>query len=462
MSRQQKTPPHDKKLEDAVIGAIILEPSCFDEVCTILKPECFYTEENMVIFRAFIEMTKKKITIDLITVTRELRETNNLEIVGGAYGISVKTNSVVSAMKVMEHSMVLYQMYALRQIALIGMRISERAYEPLADCFEVMEFASKSISDINYIGRTSVVRADQAYVSLVEDLRHSMEHGLPPGIETGFKNIDKYLKKQPGDLIICGARPGMGKTVHMLNEAKHTAMILKKPTAFFSLEMPVKKLVGRLAASISDVNSKSINNGIVSHSEIMSIESNYKKLKDAPLYFDDSPETTINMLGVKIRRMVKELKIEEVYIDYLQLVTGSGKSNREQEVAEITRTLKKIAKAENVAITAGCQLSRKVEERADKRPQLSDLRESGAIEQDADIIYFLFRPQYYNLINEQTGLYEGQSFNGRYLPGENLLIYDVAKYREGDLFVAPLIFYGKYQLIENYWLDGIPVEDKPF
>lgn len=447
---ENRTHPHDGEIEDAVIGAILLEPVCLIRVTGILRPECFYKTSNAEIFRAILKLDKDHNTIDILTVTQELKRTGKLERAGGAYEVSVKTNRIGSSANVERHALITYQYFVLRELSRLGMKLHNLSYEPNADALELLAIIQRDLSSIDYIGKNSFQKVGDVVIQVLDDNKKAIEAGAKFGIKSGFQNIDKFHVKQKQDFGVIAARPGMGKTAYMLAMAKNTAIEQKKPVAIFSLEMSTEKLVGRLMASESRVSSKDINQKHLDRPRLMTLGGGISKLLDAEIYIDDTPGLDVSLLRSKIRRMVADYAIEEVYIDYLQLMAGEKKGNREQEISYISRNLKMIAKEEDIPITALSQLVREVEKRNDKRPMLSDLRESGAIEQDADWVWFLFRPEYYDLADEHSGLYTGETFNGKHLPASNLLMVDCAKYREGALFHAALKFYGDYMLVENY------------
>lgn len=443
------------EIEELVIGSILLESDTLTRVTEILRPQCFYHERTREVFKAILSLDKKNHAIDIATVCEELKRTGKLEIVGGAYGVSTLSNKVASTAHIERHAAIIYEKFLLRELSGMGMRIHNLTNEPNADCFNILEMVQREIANIDFIGKSSVQHVGDVINEILIENRQAIENPklIVEGIPSGFYNVDKFFMKQKQDLGIIAARPGMGKTAYMLALAKHTAMTLKKPAAIFSLEMSTKKLVNRLMASESHLSAEKIGRKKLVSNELSQLGSGVSKLIDIPLYFDDTADLDINTLIAKIRRMKREFAVEEIYIDYLQLMSGEKKGNREQEISFMTRQLKKIAKQEDIPITALSQLSRKVDERANKKPQLSDLRESGAIEQDADWVLSLFRPEYYGI--ESNGVYDIETFEGRHLQAKNLLIVEALKYREGDLFSSALKFYGQFMLIENYDLDPL-------
>lgn len=442
--------PCAPEIEDALIGAILLEPEILPKVIAMLKPNCFYNSENGIIYTACINLHAKGKQVDILTTCEELKRIGRLESVGGAYSVSKKTNRVASAANAELHAAIVYEKFVLRELIRISNKTAMLCEEPKADALDVLENVFKELHEVDFIGKSNVQHVGDAAIKLLDEIKAIGPNGIRPGITTGHKGVDIHYTKQKQDLTIIAARPGQGKTAYMLSLAKHTAINLKKPVGIFSLEMSTVKLVGRLMASESNVSSKNINEKRITTGELISLGGGINRLIDAPIYIDDSPGVDIMSLRSKIRKMKQTYGVEEVYIDYLQLMASKEKGNREQEISHISRNLKMIAKEEDIPITALSQLSRKVEERPDKKPQLSDLRESGAIEQDADTVFFLMRPEYYGFGQDSGGEYHGQTFNGRHLSAAGLMLIDCAKYREGALFLAPLLFNGQFMQVTDH------------
>lgn len=439
------------EIEDALIGAVLLESFVIPSITKYLKPECFYSPDNRLIFEVCLKLFNENKPVDILTVCQEIKNLNKLESIGGAYKVSSKTNRVASSANSESHAAIIYQKYVLREVIRIGKKYQILANEPNADSFDVIQEMSKELRDVEFISKNQVRHVGDVALEIIETAKKINESGgVRPGIHTGHRSVDQYFSKQKQDLGIIAARPGMGKTAYMLSLAKNTAMVQGKPVLIFSLEMSTSKLVGRLMASESGVSSKLINENHLDSGQILALGGSLSKLVDAPIYVDDSGGLDVISLRSKIRRFKQLYGISEVYIDYLQLMAGERKGNREQEISFISRNMKLIAKDEDLPITALCQLSRNVESRPDKKPQLSDLRESGAIEQDADWVMFLMRPEYYGMGEDTGGVYQGQTFNGRYLESSGLLILDCAKYREGGLFTSALLFSGEYMQISDY------------
>lgn len=431
-----KVPPQAKDLEEAVLGAVMLEKSAFDVVVEILKPECFYVEAHQRIFRAMQSLSNKSQPIDILTVAEELRFKEELEMVGGAYYVTKLTNAVVSSANIEAHSRIILQKFIQRELIRISGEIIGDAYEDSTDVFDLLDDAETKLFEItnNHL-RKNFDTLDSVLVKTIqriEDLRHKNEDVT--GVPSGFASLDRVTYGwQNTDLIILAARPAVGKTAFALNLARNAAMNTAKPTpvALFSLEMSAGQLVQRILAAESEIWLEKIARGKLEEHEMKQLYARgIQRLAQAPLFIDDTPALNIFELRAKCRRLKNKHNIGMIIIDYLQLMSGTGEnrsSNREQEISNISRNLKALAKELSVPIIALSQLSRAVETRSagkdgNKMPQLSDLRESGAIEQDADMVMFLYRPEYYDITTNEMGE------NNR---GETLV--RIAKHRNGSL-----------------------------
>jgi replicative DNA helicase len=412
-----KVPPQAKDLEEAVLGAIMLEKSAFDTVIEILKPECFYVEAHQRIYQAMQGLANKSQPIDILTVAEELRFREELEVVGGAYYVSKLTNSVVSAANIEAHSRIILQKFIQRELIRISGEIIGDAYEDSTDVFDLLDDAESKLFEItnNHL-RKNFDTIDSVLVKTIqriEDLRHKNED--VSGVPSGFPSLDRVTYGwQNTDLIILAARPAVGKTAFALNLARNAVMNANKktPVALFSLEMSAGQLVQRLLSAQSEIWLEKIARGKLEEHEMKQLYARgIQELAQAPLFIDDTPALNIFELRAKCRRLKNKHNIGMVIIDYLQLMSGTGEnrnSNREQEISNISRNLKGLAKELNIPIIALSQLSRAVETRSagkdgNKMPQLSDLRESGAIEQDADMVMFLYRPEYYDITQNEMG-----------------------------------------------------------
>src|SRR5215204_790999 len=409
-----KVPPQAKELEEAVLGAIMLEKSAFDTVIEILKPECFYVDAHQKIFKAMQGLAIKSLPIDLLTVVEELKFREELDLVGGPYYVSKLTNAVVSSANIEAHSRIILQKFIQRELIRISGEIIGDAYEDSTDVFDLLDDAESKLFEItnNHLRKnfddinTVLVKTIQR----IEDMRNRDEDIT--GVSSGFPSLDRLTYGwQPTDLIVLAARPSVGKTAFALNLARCAALHSTKPTpiAFFSLEMSAGQLVQRILSAESEIWLEKIARGKLEEHEMKQLYAKgIQRLASAPIHIDDTAALNIFELRAKCRRLKNKHNIGLIIIDYLQLMSGTGEnrsSNREQEISNISRNLKALAKELNIPIVALSQLSREVEKRKDgnKIPQLSDLRESGAIEQDADMVMFLYRPEYYDITANEMG-----------------------------------------------------------
>ncbi|MEO8859861.1 MAG: replicative DNA helicase [Ginsengibacter sp.] len=409
-----KVPPQAKDLEEAVLGAIMLEKNAFDVVIEILKPECFYVEANQRIFRAMQGLQQKNSPIDLLTVVEELKFREELDLTGGPFYVTKLTNSVVSSANIEAHARIVLQKFIQRELIRISGEIIGDAYEDSTDVFDLLDDAETKLFEItnNHL-RKDYASIDTVLVKTIqriEDLRTRQDEIT--GVPTGFNLLDHITYGwQPSDLIVLAARPSVGKTAFALNLARNAALHPTKPTTvgFFSLEMSAGQLVQRILSAESEIWLEKIARGRLEEHEMKQLyKKGIERLASAPIHIDDSAALNIFELRAKCRRLKNKHNVGLIIIDYLQLMSGSSEnrnSNREQEISRISRDLKGLAKELQIPIIALSQLSREVEKRKEgnKMPQLSDLRESGAIEQDADMVMFLYRPEYYDITSNELG-----------------------------------------------------------
>ena len=429
-------PPQSIELEQAVLGALMLEKDAIIEVQEYIRPETFYTEEHRTIFRVIQELSQEMKAIDLYTVSERLKAHKQLTKVGGAAYLAQLTQRVASAAHIEFHSKIIAQKFVQRELIRAATEIQRRSYDEEIDVTELIGFAEQEIFNI------SEGNVKRSVLSAAEILRKALDQiesasktaGEYNGVRSGFSDIDSVtLGWQPSDLIIIAARPSMGKTAFVLTMARNMAVEFKTPVAFFSLEMSSVQLMNRLIVAETQLNSKDLRTGNLSPAQWTHLETSTVELGRSPLFIDDTPALSVYEFRSKARRLKTQHDIQLIIIDYLQLMTASSpetRGNREQEVSLISRTLKAIAKELNVPIIALSQLSRNVENRGGtKRPQLSDLRESGAIEQDADVVAFIHRPEYYGLTTDE---------NGMSTAGMAEII--IAKHRNGEVTDVPLRF----------------------
>ena len=434
-----KMPPQALELEEAVLGALMLEREPLNNVIDILKPQSFYKEAHARIYNAICELFKRSQPVDILTVTQELKKSGELDLIGGAYYITKLTNRVASAANVEFHARIIAQKFIQRELIRVSTNTINDAYEDGADVFDLLDNAESNLFSIvegnikkNYDKMSTLINKA---IEQIENTRKNK--GNFSGVPSGLTSLDRLTNGwQNSDLVIIAARPAMGKTALVLTMARNAAVDHNKPVAIFSLEMSSLQLVTRLIASESELSAEKLKKGQLEDYEFQQLNDKIAKLSSAPLFIDDTAGLTVFELRAKARRLKEQHKIQLIIVDYLQLMTigGESKGNREQEIATISRSLKGLAKELEIPVIALSQLSRAVETRGgDKRPQLSDLRESGAIEQDADMVMFIHRPEYYN-ITEDT---EGNSTTG-------IAELIIAKHRNGPVDFAKTRFIGQF------------------
>lgn len=447
LAENGKLQPQDKELEEAVLGALMLEKDAYPVVCDLLTPDSFYDTSNQKIYEAINKLGIMQQPIDMLTVTQQLRADGTLDEVGGPLRISELTANVASAAHIEFHARIIAQKYLARKLITFCSHIQEKAFDESYDVDDLLQEAEGQLFEISQGNlKKDFTQIDPVINTAIEQIEAAAkrESGLS-GIASGFHKLDKLTSGwQNSDLIIIAARPAMGKTAFVLSMAKNMAVDYNTPVAIFSLEMSNLQLVNRLISNVCEIESEKIKSGRLTQPEWEQLNSRVRKLYSAPLYVDDTPSLSIFELRTKARRLVREHDVRIIIIDYLQLMNASGMKfgSREQEVSMISRNLKQLAKELNIPIIALSQLSRKVEDRNDnnKRPQLSDLRESGAIEQDADIVCFIHRPEYYTRSSEDAS---GKSIKG-------LAEFMVAKHRSGSVDDVDLRFIAKFARFQNW------------
>jgi replicative DNA helicase len=443
-----KIPPQARELEEAVLGAIMLEKSAFDSLIdTNLKPECFYVEAHQIIFTAMQDMQQRGIPIDILTVVEELKRKDQLEFVGGPYYITKLTNSVVSTAHIDAHARIILQKFIQRELIRISGEIIGDAYEDSTDVFDLLDDSETKMFNItnNYLKKNfeDIGNVLAKTINRIDELRTRKED--ISGVPSGFHSLDRITYGwQNTDLIILAARPSVGKTAFALNLARNAALNPIKPVGvgFFSLEMSASQLVQRILSAESEIPIEKISRGKLEDYEYQQLHTKgIKRLEKAPLFIDDTAALNIFEFRAKARRLVNKHNVGIIIIDYLQLMSGTGdrNGNREQEISTISRNLKALAKELGIPIIALSQLSRAVETRKEsKMPQLSDLRESGAIEQDADMVMFIYRPEYYEI---------GANEMGESTKGETHI--RIAKHRNGALETIKLKAHLEIQKFEE-------------
>jgi len=431
-----KVPPQNLEAEQAVIGAMMLEPEVGSSVFEILQPEDFYRDNHRLIFSAIRDLFEKGDPIDLVSVAEILRQQGRLEQVGGIATISAIARSVPSVANVEYYAKLVTEKALLRQLIRATSSILERGYEPGEEARVLLEEAEKLILDLS---RRRVKDGFSLIRDILLETFEKIEYlyankGNLTGVPTFFTELDRMTSGwQSTDLVIIAARPSMGKTALALNMAQNAAVRAKVPVAIFSMEMSKEQLVQRVLSSEAKVENEKLKTGKLADQDWTKLASVLGPISEAPMYFDDSTDVSMASIRAKCRKMKLEKNIGVVIIDYLQLMQGKGKENRVQEVSEISRSLKLMARELNIPIIVGSQLSRAVESRTDKRPMLSDLRESGAIEQDADIVMFLYREDYYNPETEFKNISE----------------VIIAKHRNGSVGTIKLMFQPESTTFKN-------------
>ncbi len=440
-----RVPPQAVDVEQAVLGAMMLDKNAVTDTIDILSQESFYDPKHQYIFGAIRDLFGTSNPIDLLTVTQRLKEKGELEAAGNVVYISTLTQRVASSAHVEYHARIIAQKYIQREIIRMCSETLRDAYDETIDVFELLTKAEGQLFGIAENNMKKSIALMQHVVNeAIREIEVASQNsdGLS-GVPTGFRGLDAITSGwQRSDMIVLAARPAMGKTAFVLSMARNTAVDYNMGVAIFSLEMSNVQLVKRLIASESRISAEKLRKGQLADHEFHQLHARVEKLAKAPIFIDDTPGISVFDLRAKCRRLKMQYDIQMVIIDYLQLMTaggGKGTGNREQEISTISRSIKEIAKELNVPIIALSQLSRSVETRGgDKRPVLSDLRESGAIEQDADIVGFLYRPEYYGLTEAE----DGSSNKG---VGEVI----IAKHRNGALDTVRMRFVGQFARFEN-------------
>ncbi len=436
-----KLPPQALDLEEAVLGSMMIDKKGIDDVIDILHPDAFYKEAHHKIYKAIIKLFEDSQPIDLLTVSNQLRTEGDLEFVGGDFYLINLTQKVSSSAHIEFHARIILQKYIQRRLISISSEIIKESYDETVDVFDLLDTAEGKLFEVTQgnLKKSSEKSEDLVKQAIDKIQEISNKEGMS-GIASGFFKVDEITSGwQPSDLIIIAARPGMGKTAFVMSMAKNIAINFKQGVAIFSLEMSSIQLITRMISSETNLTSEKLRKGNLMAHEWEQLNVKVKDLSEAPLYIDDTPSLSIFDLRAKARRLVSQHDIKIIIIDYLQLMTtgtNTKSGNREQEISNISRNLKALAKELEVPVIALSQLSRAVETRGgSKRPLLSDLRESGAIEQDADIVSFIYRPEYYKLTewdDEERSNCEGQAE------------FIIAKHRNGGLDTIRLKFIGRF------------------
>jgi replicative DNA helicase len=433
-----KLPPQNNEAEQSVIGAILIENEALLKSIEIIRPEDFYRESHRLIFQSMIELFEKNEPADLITLTEHLRNKNKLEEVGGASYLTTLCDQIPTAANIEYYAKIVKEKAVLRRLISCATEIATRGYSNQDEVGELLDFAEKSIFDISEDQIKSSVyplkEILKASFKTIEKLYNKKE--LITGVATGFTELDQITSGfQPSDLIIIAGRPSMGKTAFCLNIAQNAAYESKIPIVIFSLEMSKEQLALRMLCSEARVDAHKMRSGFLTESDWPKLTRGAGRLSETKIFIDDTPGMGVLEMRAKARRLKSEHGLGMVIVDYLQLMRGrSTIDSREQEISDISRSLKALAKELKLPVVALSQLNRRVEDRAVKKPQLADLRESGAIEQDADVILFLYRDEVYNPDSQDKGSAE----------------IIIGKQRNGPTGEIRLAFIDRYTRFENY------------
>lgn len=434
----RKVPPQSLDAEESVLGGVLLDSHALDRVVELMREEDFYRESHRKIFRAMVALSERGEPIDLITLTDALRSKGELQEVGGATHLAELQEKIPSAANIAHYAKIIREKAILRGLITVCNEIAGRCYGSAQDDIDqFLDEAERLIYDV------SEKRARPAFVKmgdmimdtikLVEQLYERKE--LVTGVPTGFLDLDsKTAGLQPSDLIIVAARPSMGKTAFVLNIAQYAALHANVPVAVFSLEMSKEQLVMRMLCAEARVDNAKVRTGYLGERDFPRLAMAAGRLSDAPIFIDDTPGQNVLEMRAKARRLKREANIGLLIIDYLQLMRGFSQENRTQELSEISRGLKSLAKELNIPVIALSQLNRQVELRADKRPIMSDIRESGSIEQDADVIMFIYRDEVYKPDSQDEGIAE----------------IIIGKQRNGPTGAVRLTFRREYTRFENF------------
>lgn len=434
-----RVPPQNVEAEQAVLGSVLLKSDTFSSVLEVLKPQDFYKNSHKLIFEIMIDLFENSAPQDVLTVSNLLRDKNKLEEAGGSLYLATLTSIVPVTTNIVSYAKIIREKSILRHLIEVNTDIAARCYEEQNDIDGLVDQAEQAIFDI--AGKkggqhfTPIKAIVPAAFAAVEQLYK--REGLITGVSTGYSRIDKMTAGlQPSDLIIIAARPSMGKTSLAMNIAQHAAIVEKTGVAVFSLEMSKEQLVMRLLSSVGRIDSQRIRTGSLHSDDWPKLTRAVGILSEAPIYIDDTPAISVLEMRAKVRRLASQNEIGLVIVDYLQLMRGRGRiENRTQEISEISRSLKALAKEHNMPVIALSQLNRGLESRTDKRPMMADLRESGAIEQDADVICFIYRDEVYNKSedNPEIGLAE----------------IIIGKQRNGPTGIVKLTFIKEFTMFEN-------------
>ncbi len=433
----EKMPPQNLEAEMAVLGSMLIEEHAIADAIELLDSSCFYSDKNCIIFECILNLYSENKAVDIVTLIERLKKIDDLEKIGGATYVTGLTTVVPTAANIKHYAGIVKEKSILRNLISTATHIISESYDPQSEVEKVLDKAERMIFEI------SSKKIDTNFAAIKEIIKHSIEtidtlyqkKAHVTGISTGFSDFDSLTAGlHPSDLIIFAGRPSMGKSAFIASIAEHVGIAQKTPLVIFSLEMSKEQLVQRMLCSHARVNAHNVRTGFLSQSDWPRLTNAAGKLSEAPIFIDDTAGLSVLELRAKARRLKSQHDIQLIMVDYLQLMQGlKGSENRQQEISEISRSLKALARELRVPLIAVSQLSRAVETRQDHRPQLSDLRESGAIEQDADVVGLLLREEYYNPTEENRGIAE----------------VIIAKQRNGPVGSLKMTFIKEYARFEN-------------
>lgn len=409
MSDRERPLPQQTEAEQAVLGAMLIDPQAVPVAIEILEAEDFYRPAHRLIFQRMVDLFEASQPVDLVTVTAALRSGQQLEAVGGAAYLAELQDAVPTGANVAYHAQIVADRALRRALIEAGTDIVRRGFEGEEESAALLDQAEERIFRLSQRrGRHAYLPLRRVLTETFQRIEELYKNPGVTGIPSGFPELDRLTSGfQNADLTVIAARPSMGKTMFCLNIARHAALEAHVPSVLFSLEMSREQLALRLLCAEANIDSQKIRRGEVGRDEWPILSAALGRLGDAPIFIDDSPALTALDIRARARRLKAEHNIGLIVIDYLQLMQGSTRAeNRQQEISQISRSLKALARELNVPVIALSQLSRAVESRQDRRPMLSDLRESGAIEQDADVVGFIYRDDYYNPDSEEPGVVE--------------------------------------------------------
>lgn len=443
---EHKVLPQSVGVERIVLGTIIIENNILDRVIKDFSTNLFNDPKNRTIANTIIDIYKSNKGIDLVTVVSQLKQKNEIDKAGGIKYISELSKAVYGSANLEHHIRILQEEALRRNLIKVSTNAVKKSFDESEDVFDVFNETQHELDNaLKNVVNYEIKKVGQIHSTIISESIRILKSGQKSGVPSGLRMLDNVTNGwQKSDLVILAGRPGMGKTSAVVSMAIHPAVFQDIPVAIFSLEMSSEQLVSRMQSSFSEVNVSKIVKKQLTEDEIIQIERKTEKLRDAPIYIDDTPNISILELKGKVRKLVKENNVQLVVIDYLQLMrSGLKTQSRELEISEISRGLKSLAKELSIPVIALSQLSRSVEQRGgDKKPLLSDLRESGAIEQDADMVLFCYRPEYYEIENYEVG---NQSFDTK-----GLFMLLISKHRNGELGEIPLRFIHEQTKIVNY------------